>query len=255
MPLHNPQLHSDPAAAYRAADTDSLIACPSGAEGPFHLETPKDRPSPLQVAMLGCGQPWQEQALSCLSSAFPGSAAGVPHHYEALAHLLMAGSDFLVVPSRYEPCGLVALCALRYGTVPVVAPVGGLLDISRGGGAALGVPQSPTASLGARGDAGTLGYVLRAPMGAAGDTARSRQDVAVLVSGILSASVDFYRSVASVPGPRVGGRGQVHGGASTLSTGTFFEKRDRCMEADVSWDSATSEWEATLTSLLEDASG
>ena len=87
---------------------------------------------PLQVAMLGCGQPWLEQALGCLETAYPGSAVGIPHHSEALAHLVMAGADFLVVPSRYEPCGLVAMCAVRYGTVPVVAPVGGLVDIARG---------------------------------------------------------------------------------------------------------------------------
>lgn len=41
----------------------------------------------------------------------------------------MASSDYLIVPSRFEPCGLVALCALQYGTIPLVSPVGGLIDL------------------------------------------------------------------------------------------------------------------------------
>ena len=47
---------------------------------------------------------------------------------EGLAHLIQAGADALVVPSRFEPCGLTQLCALRYGTVPIVSRVGGLAD-------------------------------------------------------------------------------------------------------------------------------
>ena len=47
---------------------------------------------------------------------------------EELAHLVYAGADMLVVPSMYEPCGLAPMVALRYGTVPVVRSVGGMVD-------------------------------------------------------------------------------------------------------------------------------
>ena len=57
-----------------------------------------------------------------------GRVGAVIGYDEALAHLIQAGGDALLVPSRFEPCGLTQLCALRYGAVPVVARVGGLAD-------------------------------------------------------------------------------------------------------------------------------
>jgi len=75
-----------------------------------------------------------------LSLRWPGAAAGIVGFNEPLAHLLMAGADFLLVPSRQEPCGLVARCAQRYGTVPLVSPTGGLRPIAQGR-AGLPLPQ------------------------------------------------------------------------------------------------------------------
>lgn len=70
-----------------------------------------------------------EAALGGLEQSFRGQAAGVTAFSEELAHWIMAGCDYLLVPSRFEPCGLVAQCAVRYGAVPIVTAVGGLKDL------------------------------------------------------------------------------------------------------------------------------
>ena len=81
-----------------------------------------------QLALLGSGDPALERGFeNAMSLGTAGSAASIGYD-EALAHLIQAGSDALLVPSRFEPCGLTQLCALRYGSVPVVARVGGLAD-------------------------------------------------------------------------------------------------------------------------------
>jgi starch synthase len=80
----------------------------------------------------------------------PGRVGCMIGYDEALAHRLQAGADALLVPSRFEPCGLTQLCALRYGTIPVVARVGGLADtvidaspMALNAGVATGVQFSP----------------------------------------------------------------------------------------------------------------
>jgi starch synthase len=76
--------------------------------------------------VLGSGAGWMEQAFR---DAARGGQVGVRIGYdEALSHRMMAGGDAILVPSRFEPCGLTQLCALRYGALPVVARVGGLAD-------------------------------------------------------------------------------------------------------------------------------
>ncbi|HEX4262585.1 MAG TPA: glycogen synthase GlgA [Acetobacteraceae bacterium] len=81
-----------------------------------------------QLALLGAGDTPIEAELARAAAAHPGRV-GVRFGYdEGLAHLIQGGADALLVPSRFEPCGLTQLCALHYGAVPVVARVGGLAD-------------------------------------------------------------------------------------------------------------------------------
>lgn len=81
-----------------------------------------------QLAVLGAGDPLIEQALRHAAQRHPG-AVGLHFGYdESLAHAVIAGGDVILVPSRFEPCGLTQLYGLRYGTLPLVRAVGGLAD-------------------------------------------------------------------------------------------------------------------------------
>jgi starch synthase len=81
-----------------------------------------------QLAILGSGDQHLEYELNRMASLYPGRVAIHVGYDERLAHMVQAGSDFLLVPSRFEPCGLTQLYALRYGTAPVVRNTGGLAD-------------------------------------------------------------------------------------------------------------------------------
>jgi starch synthase len=103
-----------------------------------------------QVALLGAGEPQFERGFRTMAEAYPDRVGVTIGYDEGLAHLIQAGVDFLVVPSRFEPCGLTQLCALRYGAVPLVARVGGLADTvidaneaALGAGVATGVQFFP----------------------------------------------------------------------------------------------------------------
>lgn len=85
-----------------------------------------------QVAILGTGKKAIEKQVEQLDKMSAGTA-GVVKFSQPVAHLITAGADFMLVPSRFEPCGLVQLHAMRYGTVPVVASVGGLVDTVKEG--------------------------------------------------------------------------------------------------------------------------
>ena len=81
-----------------------------------------------QLALLGAGEPALEQGFAAAQARWPGRIGCRIGYDEGLAHLIQGGSDAILVPSRFEPCGLTQLCAMRYGAVPIVARVGGLAD-------------------------------------------------------------------------------------------------------------------------------
>ena len=82
----------------------------------------------VNFLMLGSGEPNVEWQLSQLVPAYPGSYNAVIGYNEKLSHLMYSGADFLLMPSRVEPCGLNQMYAMQYGTVPVVRSTGGLKD-------------------------------------------------------------------------------------------------------------------------------
>lgn len=84
--------------------------------------------SDVQVVLQGSGDPAIAAALSELVCAFPDRCRFVQAYDNAMAHLIEAGSDFFLMPSLFEPCGLNQMYSMKYGTLPVVRAVGGLVD-------------------------------------------------------------------------------------------------------------------------------
>jgi starch synthase len=82
----------------------------------------------MQVVALGAGDPVTENFFRWLPGAFPGRAHGTIGFSPELAHLIEAGSDFFLMPSYYEPCGLNQMYSSHYGTLPIVRATGGLDD-------------------------------------------------------------------------------------------------------------------------------
>jgi starch synthase len=81
-----------------------------------------------QIAILGSGERELEQALTMLAERHPGQLSVTIGYDEGQAHLMEAGADLFLMPSRYEPCGLNQMYSQRYGTPPVVSATGGLAD-------------------------------------------------------------------------------------------------------------------------------
>jgi starch synthase len=82
----------------------------------------------VQFVVVGSGEQWQEEALSNYALMYPGKFGCHIGYSNKLAHMVEAGADFFVMPSRYEPCGLNQMYSMRYGTIPIVRSTGGLED-------------------------------------------------------------------------------------------------------------------------------
>ena len=175
-------------------------------------------PPSLQLVMLGRGQPWMERVVASLARRYPGKAAGLAEFSEPLAHLVLAAADFVVVPSRFEPCGLVALAALRYGCPVVAARTGGLVDIV--------TPE--------------VGYPFDAPPSAAGQQQESAQEA--------GAAPDFRRAVAALAS-------SVTGAVAEYGTDAYSSRRAAGMARAVSWQEGPAlQWEALLADVLSSSS-
>lgn len=82
----------------------------------------------VQFVLLGSGEPWAHAFFAALARRYPKRFAAHLGYDVGLSHRIEAGSDFFVMPSRFEPCGLNQLYSLRYGTPPIVHATGGLRD-------------------------------------------------------------------------------------------------------------------------------
>jgi starch synthase len=83
---------------------------------------------PVRVAILGSGDAALSAELRYQSELLPATVGFIDGYDEALSHLMFGGADLLLMPSRFEPCGLTQMQAMRYGALPVVTGVGGLVD-------------------------------------------------------------------------------------------------------------------------------
>ncbi|KAK5812082.1 granule-bound starch synthase 1, chloroplastic/amyloplastic-like [Gossypium arboreum] len=94
---------------------------------------PKLAAENCQIVVLGTGKKAMENQIEQLEIQYPDNVRAVAKFNVPLAHMIIAGADYILVPSRFEPCGLIQLHAMRYGTVPIVASTGGLVDTVKEG--------------------------------------------------------------------------------------------------------------------------
>jgi len=147
---------SDPAlpANYSAEDLSGKAACKKALQEAFNLPQEADVPvmgmigrlvnqkgldlltealpnlmdEPLQLVVLGTGERLYHDLLEQATGRYPDKVGARLDFDESLAHLIEAGSDLFLMPSRFEPCGLNQLYSMKYGTVVVVSETGGLAD-------------------------------------------------------------------------------------------------------------------------------
>ncbi|MFP4502270.1 MAG: glycogen synthase GlgA [Candidatus Hydrogenedentota bacterium] len=83
---------------------------------------------PFQLVLLGTGEQWLENRILTASQHYPDKIRVILRYDSTTAHKIVAGADFFLMPSRYEPCGLSQMYSLAYGTIPIVRRTGGLAD-------------------------------------------------------------------------------------------------------------------------------
>jgi starch synthase len=106
----------------------SRLASQKGFDLLAEAAPPLLRQHDLRLVVLGSGEPRLERLFVALQRAFPDKVSFYNGYSNDLAHLIEAGADLFLMPSRYEPCGLNQMYSLRYGTVPLVRKTGGLAD-------------------------------------------------------------------------------------------------------------------------------
>ena len=128
---------------------------------------------PMRLAVLGSGDAVLAARLHELADAHSDHFAFFEGYDEALSHLMFAGADLFLMPSRFEPCGLTQMQAMRYGAVPVVTAVGGLVDT---------VPDADlhTKGLGFVADQVTTEHLLAAMFRAARTVSKRRQRASLI---------------------------------------------------------------------------
>ena len=114
-----------------------------------------------QLVVLGSGDAALEQRWQACAASHPGAVSVRIGYDEAFAHRIMAGSDVVLVPSRFEPCGLTQLYALAYGSLPLVRRVGGLADTVTDATAAARASASATGFVFDEASATALGDALK----------------------------------------------------------------------------------------------
>jgi len=80
------------------------------------------------MIFLGSGNPNIERSVKRIAQQYPDNVRAETNYNEELSHKLYAGSDFIIIPSHFEPCGLIQMIAMRYGTLPIASNTGGLKD-------------------------------------------------------------------------------------------------------------------------------
>lgn len=112
----------------------SRLTAQKGADFLLHsLHTLLPENPHLQFVLLGSGSPDLEHAFGELAARYPQQVGVHIGYNESLAHQLIGGGDMILIPSRFEPCGLTQLYGLKYGTLPLVRHTGGLADTVQNG--------------------------------------------------------------------------------------------------------------------------